>query len=171
MKHHPANRLSKGTITSSIPWRPDEHEYHFREGDWIANLTPRRGSPLDWVYLVLEPAGATASMLEFQKITPGGRIQATTNQAIKISTVKHRLVRVLSQERPGVTLKVAREPPAQGKAPFLYWIFDEGFILDLPWDPGKWHWQSTPPLGDAPSMGTLRRGATPTFANRTTRPA
>ncbi len=137
MSHHPSNRLSRETIMSSIPWRPDEHEGHFRVGNWITNPTPRRGSPLDWVYLVLEPADATASVLEFQKITPGGRIQAMTNQTIKISTVKHRTVKVLSQERPGATLKVAKEPPAQGKAPLLYWIFDAGFILDLPWDPRK----------------------------------
>jgi hypothetical protein len=63
-------------------------------------------------------------MLEFQKITPGGRIQATTNQAIKISTVNHHPVKVLSQERLGATLKVAREPPAPSKAPLLYWIFN-----------------------------------------------
>lgn len=115
-----ANRLSRGTITSSIPWRPDEHECHFRIGDWIANPTPRGGSPLDWVYLVLEPADVIALVLEFQKIMPGGRIQAMTNQTIKISTIKHRLVRVLSQERPGATFKVARKPPIQGKAPLLY---------------------------------------------------
>jgi len=40
MSHHPANRLNRGTITSSIPWRPDELERHFCVGDWIANPTP-----------------------------------------------------------------------------------------------------------------------------------
>jgi hypothetical protein len=100
-------------------------------------------------------------MLEFQKISSGGRIQATTNQAIKISTVNHRPVRVLSQERPRATLKVAREPPTPGKAPLLYWIFDAGFILDLPWDPGEWHWQPNSPLGDAPFYRyTAKRGYT-----------
>ncbi len=142
MSHHLANRLNRGTITSSIPWRgrPDKLERHFCIGDWIANPTPKGGSPFDWVYLVLEPADATALVFEFQKITPGGYIQTMTNQTIKISTVKHRLVRVLSEERPGATLKVAREPLAQGKVPLIYWIFDAGFILDLPWDPGEWHW-------------------------------
>jgi hypothetical protein len=79
---------------------------------------------LDWVYLVLEPNGEIATVFEFQKISYGGRIQVTTNQAIKISTFNHRPVKVLSQERPGATLKVAREPPIPGKAPPLYWIFD-----------------------------------------------
>jgi len=64
---------------------------------------------------------------------------------------------MLSQERPGATLKVAREPLAQGKVPLLYWIFDVGFILDLPWDPGEWHWQSIPPLGDAPFYGYIAK--------------
>jgi hypothetical protein len=86
MSHHPSNRLCKERITASIPSRPNEHDCHFRVGDWIANPTPNAGSPLDWVYLVLEPTDETATMFEFQKISPRGRIQATTNQAIKIST-------------------------------------------------------------------------------------
>jgi hypothetical protein len=57
---------------------------------------------------------------------------------------------MLSQERPGTTLKVAREPLAQGKAPLLYWIFNARFIRDLPWDPREWHWLPISPLGDAP---------------------
>jgi hypothetical protein len=75
--------------------------------------------------------------------------------------VDYRSIRVLSQEKPGATLKVAREPPAPGKSPPLYWIFDIGFIHDLPWDPGEWHWWPNPPLGDAPFYGyTAKRGYT-----------
>jgi hypothetical protein len=37
-------------ITASIPWRPDEHDFHIKIGDWIANPTPDTGNPLDWVY-------------------------------------------------------------------------------------------------------------------------
>jgi hypothetical protein len=96
MCRHPSNRLCRETITSSIPWCPDEHECHIRAGDWITNPTPNAGSPLDWVYIVLELAGVTITVLEFQKILPGGYIQATTNQAIKISTVNLRLIRVFS---------------------------------------------------------------------------
>ncbi len=159
MKHHLANRRGMETIKTSIPWRPDEHEDLIRAGDWFANSSPRASNPLEWVYLVLEPTDDTASVLEFQRITHEGRVQATTNQATRILTTKLRPVRVFSQERPGATLKIAREPPAQGKAPLLYWIFDEGFIRDLPWDPGEWHWQAIPPLGDAPFFGyTAKRG-------------
>ncbi len=140
MKHHPANRRGMETITTSIPWRPDEHEGLIRAGDWLANTSPRASNPLEWVYLVLEPTGETASVLEFQRTTHEGRIQATTNQATRIHTTKLRPVRVLSQERLGAIFKIAREHPAQGKAPLLYWIFDKGFIRNLPWDPGEWHW-------------------------------
>ncbi|CAM6062201.1 unnamed protein product [Sphagnum tenellum] len=137
-------------ITTSIPWRPDEHEGLIRVGDWLANTSPRASNPLEWVYLVLEPIGEAAAVLEFQRITHEGRIKVTTNQATRILTTKLRPVRVLSQERPEATLNITREPPAQGKAPLLYWIFDEGFIRDLPWDPGEWHWQAISPLGNAP---------------------
>jgi hypothetical protein len=29
-------------------------------------------------------------------------------------------------------------PP--GKKPPIYWIFESGFISNLPWDPGDLHW-------------------------------
>jgi hypothetical protein len=79
MKHHPANRRGMETITTSIPWRPDEHEGLIRAGDWLANSAPRASNPLEWVYLVFEPTGDTASILKFQTTTHEGRIQATTN--------------------------------------------------------------------------------------------
>ncbi len=157
MKHHPANRRGMETITTSIPWRTDEHEGLIRTGDWLANTSPRASNPLEWVYLVLEPTGETASVLEFQRITNEGRIQATTNQVTRILTTKLCPVRVFSQERFGATFKIAREPPAQVKAPLIYWIFDKGFICELPWDPGEWHWHATPPLGDAPFYGYIAK--------------
>jgi hypothetical protein len=51
----------------------------------------------------------------------------------------YRPVRVLSQERSRTTLKVARDLPAPSKKPSFYWIFETGFIQDLPGDPGEWH--------------------------------
>ncbi len=161
MSHHPFNRESREMITSSIPWRPDEHEDQTRVGNWIANPAPPAGNLLDWIYLVLAKDGDTAMALKFQRTTPSGRIQLTSNQALRISTVNHQPVRVFSQENPKATLKVARDPPAPGKKALLYWIFDFGFIQDLPWDPGEWHWQPNPPLGDAPFFGySAKRGYT-----------
>lgn len=33
------------------------------------------------------------------------------------------------------------------------------FVQDLPWDPGEWRWQASPPLGDAPFFGyTTKKG-------------
>jgi hypothetical protein len=64
--------------------------------------------------------------------------------------VDYRSVRILSQEKPGATLKVAREPPVPCKNSPLYWIFDKRFIHDLPWDSGEWHWRSNLPLGGTP---------------------
>jgi hypothetical protein len=98
-------------------------------------------------------------MKEFKKIAPNGRIQATTHHVFTLSMANYRMVRVLSQERSGTTLKVAKDPPAPGKKPSLYSILKTGFIQDLPWDPGEWHWQTSPPLGDAPFFGyTAKRG-------------
>jgi hypothetical protein len=109
---------------SSIPWRPDEYDCHIRVGDWIANPTPNSSNPLDKVYLVLELTRNKAIVIEFKKTTTNGHIQSTSLQAITITTADYRSIIVLSQEKPGATLKVAREPSAQSKNPLLYWIFD-----------------------------------------------
>jgi hypothetical protein len=146
---------------SNIPWHPDEHDCHIRAGDWIANPTPNSGNSLDWVYQVFELTHDKALVIKFKKTTPNGCIQAIALQALTISMVNYCLVIVLSQEKPGTTLKVTREPPAPGKNPFMYWIFETCFIQDLPWDPGEWHWWSNPPLGNSLFFGyTTNKGYT-----------
>jgi hypothetical protein len=72
------------------------------------------------VYLVLEHTQDKANVIEFKKITLNGRIQATTQQAPTISMANYCTVRVLSQEKPSATLKVARDPPTPCKNPPLY---------------------------------------------------
>ncbi len=100
-------------------------------------------------------------MLEFQRTTPSGRTQLTTNQMLRISIANYQSVRVLSQENPWAMFKVARVPSAPGKKALIYRIYDIGFIQNLPWDPGEWHWLPNPPLGDAPFFGySAKRGYT-----------
>ncbi len=97
--------------------------------------------------------------LGFKRNASNGRIQATTNQAITIATDNLLLVRVLSQESPGATFKIAKELTTPNKKTPTFWIFETGFIQDLPWDLGEWHWRTSPPLGDAPFFGyTAKRG-------------
>jgi len=170
MNRHASNMRCRDIITASIPWRPDEHNSHIQVGDWIANLTPGTGNPLDWVYHVLAHTRGKAEVLEFQKLTLKGCIQATSQQVHTIPTTNYRTVKVLHQEKLGATLKVARDPPAPGKKTLLYWIFETGFIRELPWEPGEWHWRSNPPFGDAPFFGyTAKRGYVNT--RKTTRPS
>ncbi len=120
---------------------------------------PGSSNSFEWVYLVIKCSPAMAKTIEFKKVTPSGCLQATTNQPFTIITSNYRQVRVLSQEYPGVVLKVAKDPPVPGKKPHLYWIHDMGFIQDLPWDPREWHWRVIPPLDDAPFFGyTAKRG-------------
>jgi len=79
MSYHASNKRCKDVITASIPWRPDEYTSHIQVGDWISNPTPNPGTPLDWVYFAFESARGKANVIEFKKIAPNGRIQATTH--------------------------------------------------------------------------------------------
>ncbi len=159
MSYHTANISCKDIITTSIPWRPDASTSYAQAGNWISNPAPSTGAPLNWVYHVLESTQGKANVIKFKKTSTSGHIQATSHQAFTLSTDNYHPVRVLSQERPGTTLKVAKEPPASGKKPLLYWVFEIGFIQDLPWDPWEWHWQPSHPLRDAPFFGyTAKRG-------------
>jgi len=128
-------------------------------GDWIADPPTQTGDSPVWVYLILALNKCTAEVLEFKKSSPAGRIKPTSNQAQIMPTSNKWQVRVLVQENPKAHLKVARDPPAPGKKNQLFWIFESGFIQDLPWDPGEWRWQAQPPMGDAPFFGyTTKRG-------------
>jgi hypothetical protein len=159
MSHHPANRDNLARITASIPWNPEELNNRVQAGDWISKPDPSMRTSPDWIYYVLESYRGTAKVIEFKKITSSGIIKATTHAAITLSTKGYRPVRILSQDKHGSTLKVARDAPTLGKNPLTYWIFETGFIQELSWDPGEWHWQATPPLGDSPFFGyTAKRG-------------
>ncbi len=159
MRHHPANRSGLARFTASIPWQPEDLNSIIQTGDWISKPNPNMSTAPSWIYHVLEPHGNTAVVIEFKRATQSGIIRATTNKEITISTKGYHQVRVLSQDKHGATLKVARDAPIPGKRPLIYWIFETGFIQELPWDPGKWHWQAIPPLGDSPFFGyTAKRG-------------
>jgi hypothetical protein len=84
------------------------------------------------VYYVLESTFNTVNAIEFQRILPNGRIQATSTPVLALSTNNYLLIRVLSQEGHEATFRMAREPPTPGKKVPLYWIFEIGFIKDLP---------------------------------------
>jgi hypothetical protein len=161
LSYHASNKRCRNIITNSILWRPDEYESPIREGDWISEPSPDPDTTLDRVYLVLKCVPDTVKAIEFRKITPSGRLQVMAHQHFTISTTNYRPVKVLSQENSGSTLKVARDPSVPRKKPPLYWIHETGFIQDLPWDPGEWHWRTNLHLGDASFFGyTAKRGNT-----------
>jgi hypothetical protein len=96
--------------------------------------------------------------LEFRR-TASGQLRATSYQIH--SLLHHNLssVRVLLQERHGASLKVARDPPSINHKNTTFWIFESGFIKNLPWDPGEWHWKEIYPHDNMPFFGyTAKRG-------------
>jgi hypothetical protein len=162
LSYHPANRDAWETITNSIPWRPDDHVNQLKEGDWVTKPTPGSANAPDWVYMVFDSSPTTARVLEFKKTELNGHLQAPTCGPITIVLRHYCQVRVLLQDYPGSTFKIAREPPDPRNKHRIYWIFEAGFIHDLPWDPGEWHWAATPPWAMRPSSDTRPKEAIPT---------
>jgi hypothetical protein len=159
MHFHASNRASRVIILESIPKRPDSFSSHAQPGDWISSIAPRSGALLEWVYYVLESLPDKVLVLEFKRVFANGQLQATSHQKHSLLFDNHTSVRVLSQERHEATLKIARDPPSTSQKNTTYWIFESGFIENLPWDPREWHWKETHPLGDAPFFGyTAKRG-------------
>jgi hypothetical protein len=157
MSHHVSNRSNLERITANIPWHPYELINRIQAGDWIGKPDPSSSTFPDWVYYVLKPLQDIARAIEFKRITPNGFIQATTHSVFTLATKGYRPVRILSQEKHGSTLKVARDASTPGKNLLTYWIFELGFIQELPWDLGEWHWQAISPLGDAPFFGYIAK--------------
>jgi hypothetical protein len=108
---------------------------------------------LDWVYYVLESLPNMVIALEFRRISDSGQIRATSHQKPSLLLDNHISVRVLSQEGHGATFRVARDPLSANQKTTSYWIFELGFIKNLPWDRGEWHWKDTHPLSDVPFFG------------------
>jgi len=96
INHHASNRKSRDIITASIPWRPDEYDYHIQVGDWIGKPSPSTGNPFDWVYLVLELTRGKTNVIEFKKTSHNGRIQTSALQALTISTANYQAIIVFS---------------------------------------------------------------------------
>ncbi|CAK9870185.1 unnamed protein product [Sphagnum jensenii] len=55
----------------------------------------------------------------------------------------------LRSGQPSYNPQAGQGPPPSSKKPLLYWILGFGFISDLQWDLGNWHWQQTHNMGDA----------------------
>ncbi len=159
LSYHVANKKHKETLIASIPWPISEDPTPLKRGDWVSDPAPPSGPPLEWVYYIIDATLSHAKAIEFKIMTPEGRIQASTNQTITIDTSSYIPVRILSQESAKASLRVAKVLKAPNKKTPTFWIFETGFIQDLPWDPGEWHWKATPHLGDAPFFGyTTKRG-------------
>jgi hypothetical protein len=152
MTYHATNKNSKEIIIASIPWNLATYINRFQAGDWISKRVSRNNTTLTWVYHVTRVNPNTVQAVEFQRVTPTGLIKATNSQVITFSREGYHPIRVLSQERHEASLKVAKELPSVTKPPLL-WIFEYGFIDELPWDPREWHWQTSSQMGDSPFFG------------------
>jgi hypothetical protein len=138
---HPSNRRNRDLIIANIPWDPATSNNVPSAREWINKKeVGQTGSP-EWVYQVVGTTQSTANVSEFRRISHMGRIQATGSHTITIPLEGYELVRVLAQDNHCTTFRLAKDLPLLGKKPLLYWILGSGFISDLQWDPGDWHWQ------------------------------
>jgi hypothetical protein len=150
---HPINRRNRDLIIASIPWDPATSNNIPSTGEWISKKEAGQTSPPEWVYQVVRTNQSIANVSEFRRISHTGRIQAIGSHIITIPLEGYEPVRVLAQDNHRTTFRLAKDLPIPCKKPLLYWILGSGFISDLQWDPGDWHWQQTHNMGDAPFFG------------------
>jgi len=129
---HPANWLNKSLIIASIPWDPATMTNKPMVGDWVSKKDAGQITSPKWVYQITYVTHTTASAKEFKKSSGAGRIQATSSHSTTIPLEGYTPVRVLAQEGHGATLKLTKDILPPGKKPPIYWIFESGFISDLP---------------------------------------
>jgi hypothetical protein len=70
MHVHASNKSTKDIIIGSIPWRPDSFSPCAQPGDWVS--TPSSGTPLEWVYYILEALADKVLVIEFRRIASSG---------------------------------------------------------------------------------------------------
>ncbi len=128
MHFHASNRASKDIILESIPRRPDSFSSWTQPGDWVSNSTLESGELLEWVYYVMDSLPDKVLALEFRRTFASSQLRATSYQIHSLLHHNLSLVRVLSQERHGASLKVARDPPFVNQKNITFWIFESGFI-------------------------------------------
>ncbi len=159
MTYHATNMNNREIIIVSIPWNLATYTNRFKAGDWISKRVSGNNIALAWVYHVIGVTPNTVQAVEFQRVTPISLIKvANSSQVITFSPKGYHPIKVLSQERHGAPLRVAKELPSLTKPPLL-WIFKSSFIDGLPWDPGEWHWQASSQMGDSPFFGySVKRG-------------
>ncbi len=157
MHFHASNKASKDIILENIPRRPNSFSPRAQPGDWVSNSAPRSGELLEWVYYVMDSLPDKVLALEFRRASANDQLRATSYQVHSLPHTNFSSVRVLSQERHGASLKVARDPPSANQRSTTFWIFETGFVENLPWDPGEWHWKEIHPFGDAPFFGYIAK--------------
>ncbi len=92
------------------------------------------------MYQITDTNLTTASAKEFRKSSSTGRVQAISSHCTIIPLEGYEPVRVLAQDGHGTMFRLAKDLLPPGKKPPIYWIFESGFISNLPWDPGDLHW-------------------------------
>ncbi len=159
MHFHASNRASKDIILENIPRRPNSFSPQAQLGDWVNISAPRSGELLEWVYYVMDALPDKVLALEFKRASANGQLRATSYQVHPLPHTNLSLVRVLSQERHDASLKVAGDPPSANHRSTTFWIFETGFVENLPWDLGEWHWKEIHPLDNVPFFGyTAKKG-------------
>jgi hypothetical protein len=136
MNSHASNRLNRDLIVANIPWDPATSNSKPLIGVWVNKKEADQTAPPEWVYQITDTNLTTTSAKEFRRSSSASRVQATSSHCTIIPLEGYEPIRVLAQDGHGTTLRLAKDLLPPGKKPPIYWIFESGFISDLPWDLG-----------------------------------
>jgi hypothetical protein len=116
---HPVNKSNRELIITSIPWNSASANDKPRKGDWVSKKEIGQTTPSEWVYLITEVANATASALEFKRMSGIGQILAIGSHNTTIPLEGYTPVRILAQDGHGATLRLVKDIQPGKKPPIL----------------------------------------------------
>ncbi len=149
----PINRINRDLIIESIPWDPASANKKPVVGDWVSKRDPNRTDPPEWVYQITNINHATTSAKEFKNFQARDVSKQPAHMTSPFPLKGTSRSEYSSKKDTEQRLDWPKISPPPGKKLPIYWIFESGFISELQWDPGDWHWQQRNNIGDAPFFG------------------
>ena len=143
-------------IISRIPWNP-RRPLPPAQGTWLSSNQPERPSTAYHIIENKENPGLLQALV-FSIPTSRNRLTQQGEKPIAVPDRNLNFIRVVqwSKLKKGFMSINPKKPVPDTDT---VWLYEDGYVTDLPWDPGEWHWRKIGHLQESPFYAySARRG-------------